>query len=591
MKRTSGRILVLLSAALAGLAASAGASAPPPAQPPVGASLAGQTPDGATVAASIRAAIAAQERHTPALLARPGVVGTGVGIGQGGEAFVVVYTTSSAVSGLPSRLDGVPVRTEATGVFVARTDTTARLPRPVPIGVSTGHPDITAGTIGARVKDGSGNIYALSNNHVYADENDASLGDGALQPGPHDGGEDPEDRIGELADFEPIDFSGGENMIDAAIARSSTDLLGNATPSDDGYGTPSSAVFGDGDADGFIDSTADLLNLAVKKFGRTTKLTEGTVAEINVTVEVCYDARGVACFKSALFVDQIAISPGSFSAGGDSGSLVVTRSESNNPVGLLFAGSSTRTLANRIDLVLDRFGVTVDDVEAAETPVTDLAVSSVQAPGSVTQGDLVDVTVTVENVGNQEVTADVNVTLTDETDGAAIGTLTIVGGLAAGASTTLAFTWDTQAASLGDHVLRATHDLTDDEPANDAASATVRVVEESASLHVGDLDGSAVNRGRVWDAVVTITVHDGNHDPVADAAVSGTWSAGASGSSACTTGSDGRCSVAKGSISKRTGSVVFTVDNVGHGSLAYEATLNHDPDEDSDGTSITVSKP
>jgi len=34
--------------------------------------------------------------------------------------------------------------------------------RPVPIGVSTGHPDITAGTIGARVTDGV-NVYALSN--------------------------------------------------------------------------------------------------------------------------------------------------------------------------------------------------------------------------------------------------------------------------------------------------------------------------------------------------------------------------------------------------------------------------------------------
>ena len=30
------------------------------------------------------------------------------------------------------------------------------------------------------------------------------------------------------------------------------------------------------------------------------------------------------------------------------------------PVGLLFAGSSTTTLANPIDVVLDRFGVTID---------------------------------------------------------------------------------------------------------------------------------------------------------------------------------------------------------------------------------------
>ena len=97
------------------------------------------------------------------------------------------------------------------------------------VGVSTGHPDITAGTIGARVTDGI-NVYALSNNHVYADGNAASIGDGAIQPGTVDGGTDPADRIGTLHDFEPIDFTGGDNLMDAAIVISSIDLLGNSTP-------------------------------------------------------------------------------------------------------------------------------------------------------------------------------------------------------------------------------------------------------------------------------------------------------------------------------------------------------------------------
>jgi hypothetical protein len=38
-------------------------------------------------------------------------------------------------------------------------------------------------------------------------------------------------------------------------------------------------------------------------------------------------------------------------------------------------------------------------------------------------------------------------------------------------------------------------------------------------------------------------------------------------------------------------SVTFAVDGVAHSSLTYDATDNHDPDGDSDGTSITVSKP
>ena len=66
-------------------------------------------------------------------------------------------------------------------------------------------------------------------------------------------------------------------------------------------------------------------------------------------------------------MNQIAITPGSFSSGGDSGSLIVTTDGNNYPVGLLFAGSSTRTLANQIGLVLTKFGVTIDDSE----PVAD----------------------------------------------------------------------------------------------------------------------------------------------------------------------------------------------------------------------------
>ena len=133
---------------------------------------------------------------------------------------------------VPKKQDGAYVETEVTGMIVALAypPTTNSCDRTVPIGVSTSHPNITGGTIGPRVKDLSGNFYALSNNHVYANENDASIGDSALQPGPFDGGADPADKIGELYAFEPIDFSGGNNTIDAAIALSFTTNLGYATP-------------------------------------------------------------------------------------------------------------------------------------------------------------------------------------------------------------------------------------------------------------------------------------------------------------------------------------------------------------------------
>ena len=191
-------------------------------------------------------------------------------------------------------------------------------------------------------------VYALSNNHVYADENQASINDAGIQPGTFDGGSSPADDIGTLSDFEPIVFStSANNVIDAAIALSSTANLGNATPSE-GYGTPKST------------STAATINLKVKKYGRTTGQTNGRVTAINATVNIGYDGG------TARFVNQIIIEPGSFSAPGDSGSLIVVdgkgkdKADDRKPVGLLYAGSFFVTIANPIDDVLTRFGVTID---------------------------------------------------------------------------------------------------------------------------------------------------------------------------------------------------------------------------------------
>jgi hypothetical protein len=212
----------------------------------------------------------------------------------------------------------------------------------VPIGVSTGHPAITAGTFGARVTDGT-NVYALSNNHVYADENNATIGDAVIQPGSLDGGVSPADDIGTLSAYVPIAFDGSDNVVDAAIALSSIAQLGNSTQSD-GYGTPGSATV-----------TASS-GMKVQKYGRTTGLTNGRIWATNAIVNVGYDS-GVA-----RFVNQIVIRGGGFSAGGDSGSLVVVKGGQDDlkPVGLLFAGSGNATILNPIDAVLNGFGVTVD---------------------------------------------------------------------------------------------------------------------------------------------------------------------------------------------------------------------------------------
>lgn len=546
------------------------------------------------------AAIAAQQRYTPALMRIPGVQGTAVGLTPGGRPVVRVFLLSGDVRGLPGALDGVPVAPQVTGRFMVISNPTSRA-RPAPVGFSIGHPSITAGSIGARVRDGAGNVYILSNNHVLANSNSASIGDPALQPGPYDGGT-LNDQVGTLSAFQTIDFSlSGRNTMDAAIARTTTDAIGNATPSDDGYGPPNGAVFGDANGDGLFDNRNALLGIAVQKYGRTTRLTRGTITGINATVEICYEVLIIFCVQSAYFVDQIIIEPGSFSGGGDSGSLIVTDNAQAYPVGLLFAGSSTMTIANRIDLVLTHFGVAVDGANAEPppppTPVTDLAVTGVSAPSAVTQGSLASVQVSVRNQGNQDVAADFHVTLTDETDGVTIGTQTVAG-LGAGATTVLNFSWNTAGSSFGPHTLRARHDVSDDQADNDSASAGVTVTDPAAAatVHVGDLDSPFVsNDGSSWSAVVEVAVHDGTHQLVNGVTVVGTWSpTGGLASTQCTTGDgggNGTCIFLFTGIRKNVRSVSFTVTGVAQAGKVYEPTLNHDPDGDSNGTTITVRKP
>ncbi len=231
----------VLAAALIGFLAAAPAAAQGPSDPP-----------------DLKRAIAAQEAHTDLLLGNVGVVGTGVGLTADGQAAVVIMTENAGMFGRLRALTGVPVVIKVTGRLYAighkprhnpggdgpggdtedtvdPTDPTATFPLPVPIGVSTGNEgECSAGTIGARVIDGAV-VYALSNNHVYADENEAAIGDAVIQPGTSDGGSSPVNDIGKLSDFEDILFDGSDNTIDAAIASTTTAFVGNATPSD-GYG-------------------------------------------------------------------------------------------------------------------------------------------------------------------------------------------------------------------------------------------------------------------------------------------------------------------------------------------------------------------
>jgi fibronectin type 3 domain-containing protein len=300
-------------------------------------------------------AVAAMQKHADNWLDKPGVVGVGIGENKAGKAVIHVYKVKDDDEGIPSDVDGVDVVQVRSTRFDPRASPTDRWPRPVPIGVSSGLADFATGTLGARVTNGT-NVYALSNNHVFAGVNTASIGDPITQPGPDDGGSDPDDRIATLADYQEIDFNGGDNVMDAAIAVTTAGDVGTATPPD-GYGAPSTTP------------TTATIGMGVQKYGRTTGLQQGTVQDVNLSVDVCYFPLGDQCFPGyeARYVNQISVSPGTFSAPGDSGSLMVTQG-GNQPVALLFAGDGTLTIGNPIIPVLQRFNVTIDGTPAGPGP-------------------------------------------------------------------------------------------------------------------------------------------------------------------------------------------------------------------------------
>ena len=541
----------------------------------------------------VHAAIAAQERHNASLLRIPGVVGTAVGILPNGKAGDRVLVTDVGVRNVPAFVDDVGVATQVTGLIVALSDPTLRA-RPAPIGFSVGHPAITAGTMGALVRNAASQLFALSNNHVLANQNDAVIGDAMLQPGPFDGGTS-SDQIGTLADFQPINFSGGSNTMDAAIARiTNPSDVSSSTPLDDGYGQPSSTIYGDANNDRVFDDKTALLGLNVQKYGRTTKLTKGQITGINATISVCYEVFIIFCLKSATFVDQLIIEPGAFSGGGDSGSLIASDDANKNPVGLLFAGGETSTIANRIDLVLNRFNVSVDGgTSTPPTPFTDVAITGVSAPSSVTLGATVNVAVTVRNVGNQDVSS-FNVSLTD--NGAPVGTQS-VSSLAAGAVTTLNFSWNTTGASTGVHTLAASHTLADGNAANNSASTTSTVGSGGGgggAIHVGDLDAIVSSGANSWSATVEVAVHDASHQPLNGVTVVGTWTGVTLASDTCTTGDlggNGTCIFLAPSIGLKKKNVSFTVTSVTASGRTYQLSANHDADGSSNGTRITVNRP
>ncbi len=306
----------------------------------------------------------------------------------------------TAAESVPKEVNGVKTDVVEVGYLRAYDSPRDRYRPEIPSGVSIGHYKVTAGTLGTIVTDRTtGEKLILSNNHVLANSNDSLVGDPILQPGTADGGQNPADVVARLERFVTLRYvddpdipvptpsptptptptpggtgsctvvNGVVSVINAAAAlvgshqrvapasavvttkpqAVSTVNAVAQTPSNEvdcALAKPVDPNMFTGDILGIgqVHGTKPAaLGLAVRKSGRTTGYTTGTITLLNATVNVAYGNR------TARFTGQIITTP--MSQGGDSGSLLVDGS-SNVAVGLLFAGSDQSTIFNPIDAVL-----------------------------------------------------------------------------------------------------------------------------------------------------------------------------------------------------------------------------------------------
>ncbi|PUA34293.1 MAG: hypothetical protein B9J98_00120 [Candidatus Terraquivivens tikiterensis] len=220
--------------------------------------------------------------------------------------------------------------------------------RPIVGGISVGVPEDAyggkmAGSLGLVVCGPGGGYYILSNAHVIAMNSKAQflpLGTAVLQPGTYDGGAS-EEKVGELFKYIKITFGPkGKNYADAAIAKVTTTeyLAGEVLGVDNKntYRIAGTTEVAEGDV--------------VRKSGRTTGVTQNTVADTDATVKVWYTLS-----KWAIFYDQILVNQ-PFIQSGDSGSPV---DKDNKFVGLAFAGSDTIAVVCKAKYIISGLRITV----------------------------------------------------------------------------------------------------------------------------------------------------------------------------------------------------------------------------------------
>ena len=258
---------------------------------------------------------------------------------------------------LPAEIDGVKVEYYYTGkVELLKTD------RHDPIigGVSFGAKDITTGTLAGIVWDKDTGIpYFLTNEHVVSDTMNTDPDHPPkyhkiLQPGPIDGGLYPLNEAGLLkvvGGMKKAALQGKPCNIDAALV------------------TPTRAFakhtfLGLGDIPELEHVDAKKGDKIVKS-GRTTGVTTATVGAVNVSVNI-----GGIAWNSPVTVEGVIQTTSSFVEGGDSGSRV-WKTETAEPIGIVFAGSWLTSLIIPAETICKAFNVTFAREPQDQKPIGD----------------------------------------------------------------------------------------------------------------------------------------------------------------------------------------------------------------------------
>lgn len=277
-----------------------------------------------------------------------------------------------------------------------------------------------SGTLGSLIQSG-GNFFILSNNHVLDKSDTGTTGQNISQPGLIDNNCNPGTTVANLTQAaalkpttiittgacatEPAPCGPAPSNVDAAIAQivaGEVDTTGSILDLGPVNGTSITAM----PPSSTLANPATVLasNEGVAKSGRSSGLTCSTLQSVSTTISVQYNSScgGSVAFTS-IFANQVVVNGGSFSAAGDSGSLIVT-SDTARPVALLYGGNRNGTSGNPIQDVLNRPEFNKGSQPVIVGTATDHAVSCSAVSGAAVPAAAVS-SVTLTPQEHQRVTA------------------------------------------------------------------------------------------------------------------------------------------------------------------------------------------